>query len=64
MNRQQFISHFITTFCATWCANNHADYCQMDKHDELESPPMEDALLLAEAAWELYKEHCREFAHV
>ena len=51
MNEEQFKFNFISTFCAAWCAQNHADSCLMGTQERLETPPMEDAIYLADCAW-------------
>lgn len=48
MNKKEFKQNFITTFLATWVANNYDDYCSRDKHELLENPPIEDAEYLAD----------------
>lgn len=47
----EFRAQFITTFLATWTANNYADACARGEHKRLEKPPCEDAAFLAEKAW-------------
>lgn len=48
---QRFKEQFVVTFLASWCAHHYDDYCQRELHDELEHPPIEDAVELANAAW-------------
>lgn len=56
MNRDEFIRQFVTSFLATWCANNYTDYCMRSMQEELANPPIEDAIHLAEEAWEVSKD--------
>lgn len=55
-DEQTFKLNFISTFLATWCANEYEDSCMTGQHRRLEKPPVEDAEYLAEKAWEHYKE--------
>lgn len=55
MRKQHFIDAFAVTFLATWVANEYNDACARDQHSRLENPPVEDAKLLAESAWEKYE---------
>ena len=52
VNESDFKSNFISTFLATYCAVNYADFCARGLHKELEHPPVEDAVFLANTAWE------------
>ena len=54
MNEKEFKRHFTATFLATWVANNYDDACMRGQHSRLEHPPVDDALFLADAAWEEY----------
>ncbi len=49
---KKFKENFITTFLATWVANNYHDACINNQHDMLHNPPVEDAEHLAQKAWE------------
>lgn len=51
MEKTQFIDNFITTFLATWTANNYDIMCAQGEWSKLENPPAEDAVHLAECAW-------------
>lgn len=55
MNEETFKTVFITNFISTWCANNYDDACSRGKHEILENPPIEDAIYLADKAWEKYR---------
>jgi len=55
-DEQEFKANFVTTFLATWCANNYDDACMMGEHERLNTPPVEDAEFLAAEAWKHYKE--------
>lgn len=50
-DRRQFVREFMTTFLATWCAENYSDYCTRGLHKELRNPPVEDAEHLAHEAF-------------
>lgn len=51
--KTEFIERYVTTFLATWAANNYVNACAEDRHDKLaESAPLEDAHCLANQAWE------------
>jgi len=50
--QDRFIDTFAATFCAAWAAARYDDYCTSGKQIELERPPIEDAVYLAERAWE------------
>ncbi len=50
---KKFKENFITTFLATWVANNYDD---VDTMDLLFDPPIEDAEHLADAAWDKVQE--------
>jgi len=51
MTKEEFIRQFVVQFLATWTATNYNDFCARDMHSHLETPPVEDAFFLAEAAW-------------
>lgn len=50
-DRRQFVRDFITTFLASWCAENYSDYCTGGRQKELSNPPVEDAEHLANEAF-------------
>jgi len=52
MTKEQFIDQFVTTFLATWCAENYTHFCMTDQHESLYNPPIEDAYDMAEGVWE------------
>ena len=54
MDEKTFKENFISTFLATWTANNFNDYCMRGKQEDLENPPVEDAIYLADKAWIRY----------
>lgn len=56
MDKQQFMSSFVTSFLATWCANNYNDACLSGEPQRLYNPPVEDA---EDIANEVYL-HCKE----
>jgi hypothetical protein len=56
IKEDKFKENFISTFLATWTANNYDNYCIQGKQEDLEHPPVEDAIFLAESAWKKYKE--------
>ncbi len=57
MSRDQFIANYVTTFVATWTVINYGDYCMRGLQKELENPPVEDALHLADKQWKLIMKH-------
>jgi len=52
VDRDAFIQQFVASFLATWCANNYDDCCARGEHDRLNHPPVEDAVGMAETAWD------------
>lgn len=64
MFKRDFVEQFVIHWLATWSANNYEDCCLKDNHDKLESPPLEDAIYLAEKTWEEILENtdeCRKY---
>lgn len=57
MKKSKFISLFIIQFLASWMANNYSDFCARGLQKELETPPVEDAMFLAEKAWNEVNKH-------
>lgn len=57
MNESQFKDNYIATFLATWTATNYEEFCMQGWHERLEKPPVEDAMYLADKAWEEYLKH-------
>jgi hypothetical protein len=53
--KREFIRRYVLTFIASWAGQRHDEACASDGHDELKSPPIEDAEDLAELAWEQVK---------
>jgi len=60
MTEQEFKQAFIISFLATWTANEYNDACVNDRHEKLHNPPVEDAIFLADKAWEKYFEQTRK----
>lgn len=58
LDEASFKTNFISTFLAAWTANIYNDACMRGQHDRFNSPPVEDAELLADKAWAHYKKHC------
>lgn len=56
MSKKAFKENFISTFLASWCASHWDDYCSRGLRKELENPPIEDAIFLANKAWTKYRE--------
>jgi hypothetical protein len=56
MDEKSFKANFITTFLATWVANNYDECCMRGQHERLSDPPVEDAEFLANEAWNRYNE--------
>lgn len=51
-DESSFKKQFITNFLAAWVAENYAECCSRERHAELSNPPVEDAVMLADAAWD------------
>jgi len=56
MHRDEFIRRYVIQFCASYVANNYDQNCREGLHEQSRKPPVEDAIHLAEAAWELVKD--------
>ncbi len=55
MTEAQFKAHYIVIFVATLTAKEYDDCCSRGEHDKLsEHHMMEDAIFLADKAWEKY----------
>lgn len=54
--KADFIQNFSVSFLAAWTAKHYDECCFDDTHAKLESPPVEDAILLAENAFKLISE--------
>lgn len=52
MTEQAFKDQFKVTFLATWAATNYNDYCMNNMQEQLSHPPVEDAIFLADEAWQ------------
>ncbi len=52
MDKETFINNYVTTFLATWTANEYPMACMTGTHKKLHEPPVEDAYFLAEKAYE------------
>ena len=52
MLEEVFKAQFIASFCAAWCAANYDMANATGKPEYLEKPPMEDAIFLADCAWD------------
>ena len=57
LHERTFKENFITTFVATWCANEYSDACMRAEHNKLSNPPIEDAEFLANEVWEKIVKH-------
>lgn len=57
MNRDEFIRLYVIQFCAAYVATNYNQNCTLGWTDANRDPPMEDAIHLAECAWEKALEH-------
>lgn len=55
MTEKEFKDAYIVTFLASWTAAHYTDYCLLGWQDRLNRPPVEDAIDLANSAWELYQ---------
>lgn len=52
IDRDTFINTFVINFLSSWCATHFEDYCSRGLQGRLEDPPVDDAMYLAERAWE------------
>lgn len=52
MSRHEFVRAFVASFCASWCANNYNEFCTNGQQEKLSNPPLEDAVFMAEAAYD------------
>jgi len=55
MNEKEFKNSFVSTFLATWSANNFEKCCSTGTQERLSNPPVEDAFFLADEAWNKIK---------
>lgn len=51
-----FKTQFIASFLAAWVASHYDMACAMGQHDKLSDPPAEDAVFLADKAWQRLQE--------
>ncbi len=51
MKKEEFMKMFVVQFLASWAAKNYDEYCSLGIQEQLEKPPVEDAVFLAEKAW-------------
>lgn len=51
LSRATFISQFVASACAGWTMWHVDEYCATNRHKDLEEPPLEDILFLADAQW-------------
>jgi len=56
-HEKEFKEQFVTVFLATYAANNYAECCMLGDHTRIEHPPVEDAMHLANCAWNETKNH-------
>lgn len=54
MNEEQFKMNFVSTFLASWCANNYEEFIRWDHYCNLKRSPVNDAVDLANHAWADY----------
>lgn len=47
-----FKQRFAIQFIANWAAINYSDFCTRGLHKELHTPPIEDAIFLAQKSWD------------
>lgn len=50
--KELFITNFIASWAATYCAGNYEMACLNGNHDKLKNPPFEDIIYLAELLWQ------------
>lgn len=51
LSKQDFIEQFVVQFLASYTATIYEDCCMRGQHAKLRKPPVEDAIHLAEEAW-------------
>jgi hypothetical protein len=51
-DERAFKQQFVTQFLASWTAMYYAECCARGMQEALEHPPVEDAALYAQKAWE------------
>lgn len=56
MDEKTFKTQFIATFLASYAASRYQDCCSRGDHSTILNPPVEDAMFLADAAWEKLQE--------
>lgn len=61
MTREQFITAYVANFLAAYNASIYIDACSMGQHERLRNPPIEDAIDMAQDAWDAWSEHKPEF---
>lgn len=55
MNKKQFVDHYVATFLASYMAGRYDDDCMNGHPNEPHNhQPVEDAVFLAQRAWEQY----------
>ena len=52
--KRLFIDRFVACFLANWCVQQYEECCNGGDHDRIEHPPVEDAVHIAECAWDSY----------
>jgi len=56
MTEQEFKDRFVCNFLSGWVVQNYEFCCTHGKHAQLDHPPVEDAIYLADAAWKEYQD--------
>lgn len=49
--RDAFITHYVAAWLASYSVSIYDDCCARGDHSRQDRPPVEDAMLCAEAAW-------------
>ena len=55
INKEQFITQFVAAWLAAWSVKEYDTACFYGNHKKLNTPPVEDALFLAEKSYEELK---------
>jgi hypothetical protein len=54
LDETEFKRQFVAAFIGSWCSKHYENDCENGAHSHTENPPVEDALYLADKAWEKY----------
>jgi len=62
MTKETFIATYVANFLAAYNATIYIEACMQGKHDRLRNPAIEDAIHMAEYAWDAWCEFKPDFA--